>query len=250
MFRSFHYFLCGILVCVSPLAASQNSSVKVPLLVIKLGSNYPEGTFPREKDWQGLYCNKLDCEIRAVQVTITTTITQNVVGNDEVIDVLSVDGNEKYLALFPGNPFKTGKIVTWYRAPDRYDGAGVYHDSVFQQKLDRLGKSHMPWGIMPLTLFWVNTGVKTEGSKRFHVSDGLSKQFLFSTDFDSHYGNEIKPFVHWVGDLDRDGKLDVLLTVSDEDCGFDDRLYLSSNAGEKIFRKAAQLVGIEAACGC
>ena len=84
-----------------------------------------------------------------------------------------------------------------------------------------------------------------------HLSDGKTKQFLFATSLQSHYGGGTTPYVHWVGDLDRDGKADFLLDLPDDNCGYDDRLYLSSLAtGTAFVAKAAQLSGREAACGC
>lgn len=123
------------------------------------------------------------------------------------------------------------------------------YESSHYQKLQKLGRWQMPWGKLPLTLFWVK--LPESGGFRYHLSDGKVKQFLFATEIEGHYGGETTPFVHWVGDLDGDGMIDFLLSIPDDNCGFDDRLYLSSKAGEgKLIRKAAQTFGRQPACGC
>jgi hypothetical protein len=67
----------------------------------------------------------------------------------------------------------------------------------------------------------------------------------------SHYEGDTTPVVYWAGDLDGDGKADLLLAIPDDNCGYDERLYLSSGSDEgTLLRKAAHIAGREAACGC
>lgn len=240
MSRHINLVLCICLCCCAAHAESQESHPSVAQLVIATTLKYDKGTFPRDKNWQGLYCKMLDCEIIDVKVAVTTSSAKNVLDEDEYFDVLSVNGEP--LALFPLASFKLGKVTTWYRATDSSYESGQY------LKLKKLGKWQMPWGAQPLTISWVKT---PEGLMRYHISDGVTKQFMFMLDSEGHYGGDTIPVILWGGDLDGDGKIDILLSIPDDNCGFDERLYLSSNAGNgKLLYKAAQLTGREAACGC
>ena len=65
----------------------------------------------------------------------------------------------------------------------------------------------------------------------------------------------VEPSADWrivgAGDLDGDGRADLLLSLPDDDCGFDDRLYLSSMAGPgQLVGLAARFAGRHPACGC
>lgn len=138
---------------------------------------------------------------------------------------------------------KPGKVTTWFVATK------PMYESAHYEKLQKAGRWEMPWGKTPLTISWVR--LPEYGGYRYHLTDGKRKQFLFRTELEGHYGGANTPFVLWVGDLDSDGKIDLILSLPDDNCGFDERLYLSSLAGEgAIVRKAAQLSGGEAACGC
>lgn len=219
---------------------AQTAGSALPRMVIEQSRQYGQGTFPRHANWLGLYCDDQACELKPALVHITSSSAKNVLDEDEELDVLTI--NDAPLALLPNTSLKAGKVLTWYQAKANPSEALQW------QKLKKLGKWAMPWGAQPLTLSWVQT---PDGWKRYHVSDGQTKQFLFSTELESHYGGDTTPIIHWVGDLDGDGKADLLLSIPDDNCGFDERLYLSSQAGEgKFLRKAAQLTGREAACGC
>lgn len=239
MFRYFQLFFCTILGCTAANAEPQTTKASTPLLVISTERNFAAGTFPPDANWQGLFCKVNDCEIKNARVSVTTSSAKNIVDEDVPLDVVGVDGEP--LALFPSASFKAGKATTWYRITDSS------YESTQNLNL-KLGKWHMPWGTRPLTLSRVKT---PEGWMSYHVSDGVTKQFMFRSEAEGHYGGDTTPIIYWAGDLDRDGKLDMLLSIPDDNCGFDERLYLSSNAGEgKVLRKAAQLSGGEAACGC
>jgi hypothetical protein len=238
MSRHFKFLLVCSLVSAASSGLTQETTTATPLLAVNMGRQFGEGTFPRTAKWQRLVCKELNCQIKEASVRVSTSSAKNVLDEDELLDVLAVQ--EAAIAVFPNGQFNRGNIPTWYLASDT--------DARQHSRLKKLGKWHMPWGARPLALSWVRT---PDGWLRYHVSDGLTKQFLFRTEAEGHYGGDTTPTIHWVGDLDGDGKLDVLLSIPDDNCGFDERLYLSSNAGDgKLLRKAAQLAGTEAACGC
>jgi hypothetical protein len=235
-----HLLSTIVLALLSTTASAQSSNAETPLLVIDQQRQYAYGTFPRHADWQGLYCNGLACELKPTQVGVSTAAAMDITDQVAPLDVLSA--HDQPLAMFPAASFHTGEVTTWYRAKD----ATV--DSNQTRSLEKLGKWQLPWGASPLTISWVQTA---EGHRRYHVSDGTTKQFLFRVEAEGHFGGGTTPIVHWAGDIDGDGKVDMLLSIPDDNCGFDERLYLSSDAGEgKLLRKAAQLTGAQAACGC
>lgn len=212
-----------------------------PIVVIESAKTYAEGTLPRQGTWLGLYCKGSDCEIRDATVKIGSSAATNVLDEDEAIDVLDVTDGP--FALFHGVPLKPGKVVTWFKPEN------TRYESRHYSQLRKLGRWQMPWGTTPSVISWVK--LPEYGGFRYHISDGKAKQFMFATSWEGHYGGDTTPFIHWVGDLDGDGKIDLLLSLPDDNCGYDERLYLSSPAtGQEFVRKAAQLSGREAACGC
>jgi hypothetical protein len=95
---------------------------------------------------------------------------------------------------------------------------------------------------------------------RYHLGDGATRQFIFSSfgDKEAAKGGSLTPFIHWAGDLDKDGKLDLLVEIpygmddgADARCQVAYRLYLSSQAADgEVLHKAAQTSGLRPACGC
>jgi hypothetical protein len=210
-------------------------------VIIDSTRSFVPNSNPRNAAWLGLFCQKLECELRPVSVDVSTGSAKNVLDEDENLDSVAVDGKPR--AVFANLPLKPGKVATWHAMTDeQYFGSPQY------EKLRKLGKWALPGGSQPLTLSWVKTA---EGRKRYHLSDGTTRQFLFAVDALSHYEGDTTPVVYWAGDLDGDGKADLLLAIPDDNCGYDERLYLSSSSAEGILlRKAAHISGREAACGC
>lgn len=214
-----------------------------PVVAIGFHGRFARGTFPRNGPWLGLFCTGLECELREVNVQIGEGRAKNVVlDEDEALDVVRVVGEP--IALFHGLALRAGKVKTWYLPPQGYAWSSRQYTA-----LQKLGRWSMPWGSEPLTLSWVR--LPDNEGKRYHLSGPGGQQFLFALPETSHYGGDTTPIVEWIGDLDGDGKMDILLSLPDDNCGYDERLYLSSQAGQgEIVHKAAQLSGREAACGC
>lgn len=227
----------------APLVAGLFASAAIadePQMVINRDAQYSQGTFSGG-NWLGLFCEKSACALKNTHVAITSGSAEDVVGDRQALDVIHVHGNP--LALFFATPLAPGKVTTWYTP------SGDTLTSRQYTALQRLGRWEMPWGKQPLSLFWVK--LPDDKGFRYYVGDGTRKQFLFSTDLAGQYGESKTPVIHWAGDLDHDGKIDLVLSIPDDSCGYDERLYLSSQAKDGQFLgKAAILSGIEEACGC
>jgi hypothetical protein len=203
-----------------------------PIVITEL-ETYERGSLPRKGAWLGLYCEKLNCEIKNAPVSITSSTGEMGMGL-EPIDLLRV--SDKPSALFYGVPLQLGKVATWFNAQK------LMYKTDRHSKLRKLGSWQMPWGSNPLVISRVKLP-EHEGF-RYHIGDGTVKQFMFKTGELSHYDEDITPVIHWVGDLDGDGKIDLLLSLPN-DCSFDQRLYLSSLASDgELLRKAAQISGM------
>jgi hypothetical protein len=231
-------FVIAVLASLSNFAMAEKNN---PFFVMDYGNNYYKGSFPRKGDWHGLYCNGLACEIRKAQVRISSSTAKDVLGENEPIDVLKI--KDKPVALFHNMSFNLGMVTTWFNAEKRMDEYPHYLNL-------KNGSWEMPWGNTPLSISWEKL---TQEYTEFHyfLSNGTKKQFLFRRDYEGHYGGSTTPFIHWVGDLDGDGKIDFLVSLPDDNCGYDERMYLSSLAKKDEFiHMAAQFSGGRAACGC
>lgn len=239
--RQFFLYLCTVALIVFPIAANSNKRMELkPMLVIDSARQFDTNKFPRKAKWLGLYCKNLECEIKSTKVIVTTASTTHI--DDAIVHYDSVSTKGEPVAIFSNSQLSAGKVDAWYVPKEpSFDSAQV-------RILLKTGKWVLPWGKRPLTLSWV---VTPDGWKRYHVSDGNTKQFLLSTSVGSHYGSDNTPIIQWAGDLDGDGRLDILLSIPDDNCGYDERLYLSSNAGDgALLRKSLQLTGSQVACGC
>lgn len=228
--------LAALLLTAAGVAGAADTAV-----IIDSGKQFMPHSIPRNAEWLGLFCQKLDCELRPIKVDVDAGTAKNVLDQNEDLDSVSYEGKPR--AVFANLPLRPGKRVTWHVMDDeQYFGSPQY------EKLRKLGKWNLPWGAQPLTLSWVKTA---EGRKRYHLTDGSTKQFMFAVDALGHYEGDTTPVVYWAGDLDGDGKIDLLLAIPDDNCAYDERLYLSSGAPEgTLLRKAAHTAGNQPACGC
>ncbi|MGW8390491.1 FG-GAP repeat protein [Pseudoduganella sp. HUAS MS19] len=228
--------LAALLLATAGVACAADTAV-----IIDSSRQLMPNSMPRNAAWLGLFCQKLDCELRPVAVDISIDTAKDIMDSEVELDSVFIDGKPR--AVFANLPLKPGKVVTWHAMND-----AQYFGSPQFEKLRKLGKWNMPWGPQPLTLSWVKTA---EERKRYHLTDGTIKQFLFAVSATGEYGGETTPVVYWAGDMDGDGKLDLLLGIPDESCAYDERLYLSSGAAEgTLLRKVAHTHGSQPACGC
>lgn len=211
------------------------------LLVLGSGGDYAHGSFKGKGAWLGLYCSDLNCSLRKADVTITRTTKKNILEEEEPVDTMSVPDDP--IAVVRGvTSLSVGPVKTWYRSEEPQNDSSL-------SGLKTLGLWKMPWGKKPLTLSAIKA---SDYQLDYFVSDGKVSQKLLTTSIEGHYGGDTSiPEIHWIGDLDQDNIIDIILSLPDDNCGFDMRLYLSATATSKeVLNPAAALAGTEPACGC
>lgn len=214
-----------------------------PYVGIGVHKTFARGTLPRKGVWYGLYCAKTSCEIKVAPVRIKSSKEEDVLGEKVPVDVLTI--RDKPIALFYGVSVKLGKVATWFIPDPNQSMYGSDHYS----KLQKLGSWQMPWSNKPLSISRVK--LPEFGGFRYHVSDGTVKQFLFRTEVEGHYGGPTTPYIHWVGDLNGDKKIDFLIGFPDDNCAYDERLYMSTyDTSKRLLNMTAQFHGVLPACGC
>lgn len=236
---------CWLLSLMALNPASASAEPSFPPIVIGGSGVYGRGSLSLHKDqWIGLFCNDQDCWMSEAKLTIEPSTEEGAAGIEDT-EVVNVDG--KPLFLLNKVAFTIGRVTTWFRASGESPEAERPY-----KLLRRLGAFEMNFGSRPMRLSWVKVDAGQQGIRyRYHISDGTRKQFLFSTDAYSHFDMDTStPHIHWVGDLDRDGVLDLVLSLH-SDCGYDARLYLSSTAkADELVHKSAQFHRGIPACGC
>jgi hypothetical protein len=226
-----------ILLCL--LGASSVVHADEHVSAMQIGSaEYARGSLPRGAEWVGLFCDSQGCILRPVVVAIEDAVAYDVLDEAQPVERLLVDGEPA--AIFADAGLQPGAVDTTYMAawpgaagPDKAQGRWTIRSTP-----------------RPVVLSWM----PAEDGQTFHhvISDGRRTQALFSLAAEGHYGGDTSlPEILWAGDLDRDGRIDLLLSLPDDNCGYDQRLYLSSRArAGELLRLSAQHAGMLPACGC
>ena len=224
-----------------------------PNIIIHRENQFSLKSLPRNVKWQGLYCQDQHCEIKNVKVKIGKKFVDYLDEEKVPLDTIKVNGNP--IAIFPNEKFKKGNVTSFYIL-DTKDNYDFPHTSNKQyNNLENDKEWLIPWGKQPLKLFW--TQINDEQNKdridyrNYQITDGKITQSLFKIDGQSKYEGNTTPIVYWVGDFDRDNKLDMILEIPDDNCGFDYRLYLSSATSKgEILHQSLRFTGYQEACGC
>lgn len=236
---------CWLLSFMALNSASANAEPSLPPIVIGGNGVYERGSLSRQKEqWFGLFCSSQNCWMSEAKLSIGPS-TEEGAGGIENTEVVYVAGNP--LFLLNRIAFNIGEVTTWFRE----SGESPEMEPPYKA-LKKHGTFEINFGKRKMTLSWVKVDAGQQGIKyRYHISDGTRKQFLFSTDAYSHFDTDTStPHIHWVGDLDRDGVLDFVLSLH-SDCSYDARLYLSSTAkSDELVHKSAQFIRGIPACGC
>jgi hypothetical protein len=220
--------------------------------------NFPRDTLPRTLPWLGLFCGKSGCELREAAVTAMSGTVASCDDREQYAETIHASGNP--VAVMAGIQLPLGKVPTVLLATKEAAESAHY------KRLRKLGQ----WQVQlkagkdkqdkPLIVSWVRMRLPKSSDEymyRYHFGDGETKQFVFSSNGgEADVGGAVTPFVLWDGDLDGDGKIDLLMEIpagaADGDaCESDYRLYLSSRAsGREILHKVSQTAGRKPGCGC
>lgn len=215
--------------------------------------NFPQGAIPREGTWLGLFCGKSGCDVREAVVTTMSGTVLNCNEGEGYAETVHVSGNP--VAVFNGVELRPGKVATELLATKEPPGSPHFN------RLRKLGHWQVQLKGRSLAISWVRMALPKSPDEvmyRYHVSDGETKQFVFSSRGSKYAeaGRGVTPFVHWAGDMDGDGKLDLLMEIpadkgDDDTCEASYRLYLSSRAADgEVIHKVAQTSGHKPGCGC
>ena len=201
-------------------------------------AEYARGSLPRNATWLGLYCDSLGCVLRPVAVVFEDAVAYGIEETAEPVERLRVDGEP--VAILADAGLQPGAVDTAYTL--------AWPDAAGPIKAE--GRWTITSATRPVVLSWT----PAEDGLAFHhrISDGRRSQALFTLPAEGHYGGDTSlPQIVWAGDLDHDGQIDLLLSLPDDNCGYDQRLYRSSQArGGELLRLSAQLAGRLPACGC
>jgi hypothetical protein len=224
-----------------------------PNIIVHTGIQFSLHSLPKHAKWQGLYCKDKLCEVKDIKVKIGKTLVDYLDNQKVPLDTIKVNGNP--IAIFPNKKFKTGKITKFYSLDPSKDYESTYTNNKQYNSLEDEKKWVMPWGSQPLTLFWTQINDKENPDRSdyrdYQITDGKRTQSLFKIDGKAKYETNTTPVIFWVGDLDGDNKLDIILEIPDDNCGFDYRLYLSSKAvKDEILHQELRFTGNQDACGC
>lgn len=242
------YFPCvflSLLVCNISVANEMEPSPKDynPNLIVNRNIQLAVGTIPRKAKWQGLYCNENICELKNIKIQINKNFVDYLYEEKVPLDKIEVPGDP--IAIFPNTDFKIGKLPLFYKSTIKVNASD---ETQIQNNKLKDGIWNMSWENPSFTL------LRTELNKdsfNYILSDGKKSQSLFEIPKESIHGSDTTPIIHWIGDLDRDGKLDIILEIPDDNCKFDYRLFLSSKATKnEILKEYLRFTGTEEACGC
>lgn len=215
--------------------------------------SFPKGTMPQGDAWQGLYCDASTCEIREATVAVMSGTIADCGDEEAYAETVFAPGNP--VALFAGLALPPGRVATIVLARK------TPQQSLHFMKLRKLGRWQARLEDRTLEMFWIRLprpNSPDESMYRYFLGSGAVKQFFFSSFGAGDTGGAVTPFVHWAGDLDGDGKPDLLVEIPygmDDDaetrCEVAYRLYLSSRAAAgEVLHKAAQTTGMQPGCGC
>jgi len=219
-----HLILAFFLVGLGP----ANSQAPPPYALLETGSFHgDEVSLKQPRDWVGIFCKQGACEARPMMIH-TARVHDEVVDEDSKANTgtsVTVSAPEQPLFLVRGVNATPRKIPAWFVGEEGLDAGDSFH------------------GGFPSAGYALQVeGKKTEDEplpkgSRLVFSHGSESQELFSL---PKGGNDSYITVLWVGDLDGDGKPDLLVVTSWHYNVSHKVLWLSSLA------KPGQLVGLAA----
>ncbi|MBU1235515.1 MAG: hypothetical protein KJ634_00510 [Gammaproteobacteria bacterium] len=217
--------------------------------------SFPKGTMPRDGTWLALYCDDAGCEVREAAVAVMGGTIANCDDREQYAETIFAGGEP--VAVFNSVNLPLGKVATALLARKAPAASSQFED------FRTVGVWYVLFNGKYLGISWVrmvSPHSPDEYLYRYHLVDGATKQFIFSSTGGraEAAGGAVAPFVHWAGDLDQDGKVDLLVEIpysldhgTNARCQVSHRLYLSSLAqAQEVLHKAAQTSGQQPACAC
>jgi len=184
--------------------------------------------------WLGLHISDSESMLLSYQVTVEPV-------HDEIVDEPDQSTGKKVSVDLPLKP-KFLVNTEWLNAgPVQTVLEGTYEKSI-----ERLSPVTLKLGSTSYELKVVSpeNGEKCENeglpkNARLVLTSGESEQVLYSLE---ECGNDPAWFLLWAGDLDRDGKLDLYVSVNQHYNVSEKKLFLSSAAGEGLVEQVAEFV--------
>ncbi|MDM7921673.1 MAG: VCBS repeat-containing protein [Pyrinomonadaceae bacterium] len=198
-------------------ASEEESRFTVQLLEIGEGYHGDEVAARTGETWFGLFGNEHGSEVRRTKVIVKPA-------EDPVVDSpgemtgksVRVRGKDQPVFLFRNADFiKEGRVLTLSARSDRYDHNETFYLSNGFERTYRLGENEYR--------LWVTGGAN---SLRLNLSTGDTQQLVFSV---AAIGDATWDLI-WVGDIDGDGKLDLLANLPTFYNFGQTRLFVSSKA--------------------
>lgn len=213
---------------------------KSQVVMTEYHTNYNGYTLPRSDHWFGLYCETGECKLIQTELEIRA---MPLISFDEVelADIPNVEG--KPISLIHGVPLAEGNVSTTFIS--EYSGMPINFSS------DREEKNF--WkvpGVSDLSI--IRERISKTGGFKYYIKHGKFKQLLIESHPSNMDEDGVVPELRWVGDLDRDGSLDLIFNLSSY-CFYHNRLYLSNQLSKDQLYSAKTAIdfsGLEVACGC
>jgi hypothetical protein len=185
--------------------------------------------------WLALFVNKRHSMLRYAKVSVRRVF-------DEITDYgegrktgkkVSVDGQvQPILLIRPVAALKVGPVTTLFHNQKIDFEHGL-------EKFPATFKLGQRWYVLKVVAAGKNPGCPSTSfpkNARLVLISGRSQQVLYTLD---DCGNDPSWYVLWVGDLDRDGKLDLYVNVTQHYDVSERKLFLSSEAARgKLVREA------------
>ena len=210
---------------------------KLPIVLnMSFGDSYEVGVVPESDAWIGLSCNDKSCEIRPIRMVREYGEATDVLNDLFKVETLSVEPFAEF--AFLGLPLAAGTTIPGY---------SIFDNS--EEQVSALASEagwRIPWD-------GSNVSVTAEGNNgerghSYFLIDGDIKQHVLRDAYDESTPTNV---VGWIGDLDGDQKVDVILYTTENGCSPTTILYLSSlRKDNEVMGKAAEFSHEIPACGC
>lgn len=192
--------------------------------------------------WWGIYVDGNKCILKATTVSVSKTLNRFQKPGEEPTDVLiSTPDPEMPLVIVRGSkPFRAGslKASTWPK-----DGLSFLYPGEQRNVTISATAADAPYHVCALGLAQLPAGDSSIQFKNYDLwltkggsKDGQRQALVSNAEFDV-FGT---PYIIWTGDLDQDGRPDLIINKSFSEFQFRLVLFLSSKAGE------GELVGLAA----